>query len=36
MWRLDAPAKENASVLKQEWLGGWVISFIEAGGKGMG
>ena len=36
LWMLDAPAYGNARALRQEWVGGWGSTLIEAGERGWG
>jgi hypothetical protein len=36
LWRLVAPAKEDASGVRQERVGGWRSILLEANGRGMG
>ena len=34
LWRLDATGQGNVREVRQEWVGGWVSTILEA--KGMG
>ena len=34
LWRLDAPAKEDARGMTQEWVGWWGSTLLEAKGRG--
>jgi hypothetical protein len=36
LWRLDAPEKGDARWMRQEWVGGWRSTLLEAKGRGMG
>ena len=35
LWRLDAPEKEDAREVRQEWVGGWGSTFLEEKCTGM-
>lgn len=36
LWRLVAPAKGDASVVRQEWMGWWGSTLLKAKGRGDG
>ena len=36
LWRPDDPGYESARALRKEWVDGWEITLIEAGGAGRG
>jgi hypothetical protein len=33
LWRLNDPGQGNARLLRQEWVGGWGSTLIEAEGR---
>jgi hypothetical protein len=35
LWRLNAPVSENARTVRQDWVGGWGRTLIEAGDRGL-
>ena len=33
LWMLDVPGKGNTRTVRQEWVGGWGSTLVEAGGE---
>jgi hypothetical protein len=36
LWKLNAPVKEDARRVRQEWVGGWGHTLLQAKGRGDG